>query len=116
MLALVPLVSYGFLMTDTLNGEAIRLLRGARGWSLRAFAARVEISPPYLSKIETGMAANVSPRIVGRIAHALDVPTDALRNQQVFAEELAKILDRPEHQNEAAYWDAHVVRPAKAVA
>jgi transcriptional regulator with XRE-family HTH domain len=109
-------------MTDTLNGEAIRLLRGARGCSLREFASRVEISPGYLSKIETdGITANaqkpnVSPRVINRIAYALGVPVKALTDHQAFAEELAKAWDRPEDEVVQAYWDARVPMPARAVA
>lgn len=81
-------------------GAAVRELRAQNGWNLREFAAEVDISPGYLSKIERGgerghTQPNVSPSVAGRIALALDVPIEALTNRAVFNREIEKARLRP---------------------
>ena len=59
-------------------GSAIRRLRGERNLQLNELAVSIEQDPSYLGKIERGKIENVSSRLVGRIAEALDVSTDYL--------------------------------------
>ncbi len=59
-------------------GNNIRLLRSSRGLSARALAARVGITPSYLSKLERGLA-RLSVDLVQRISAEMQVaPGDLL--------------------------------------
>jgi transcriptional regulator with XRE-family HTH domain len=58
-------------------GNAIRRLRAAGGWSQKDFARRLEISPSYLSLIETDRREPALP-LVRRIADALGLPATIL--------------------------------------
>jgi len=63
---------------DASPGALIRRLRGDRGWSLRALAAAIEVSPATLSAIENGHTALTVDRLL-RIATALRAsPADLL--------------------------------------
>lgn len=61
-------------------GQRVRELRGARALTLRALAARLEVSPATLSAIENGKTG-VSAQRVARLAEELGVPV-----QRMFGE------------------------------
>jgi len=58
-------------------GTAIRRLRAAGGWSQKDFARRLEISPSYLSLIETDRREPALP-LVRKIAEELGLPAAIL--------------------------------------
>lgn len=58
-------------------GRAIRTLRAARGLSQRDLARRAALTPSFLSLVEMGKR-KPSLAVTGRIAEALDMPTEAL--------------------------------------
>ena len=70
-------------------GETLRERRKARHDSLETVARAARISAPYLLKLERGSVASPSPRVLARVAHALDVPYLKLM-------ELAGYLDEAE--------------------
>jgi transcriptional regulator with XRE-family HTH domain len=55
-------------------GEALRDGREERGLSLAAAAQPARISAAYLHKLERGLVDNPSPRVLARIACALEMP------------------------------------------
>jgi transcriptional regulator with XRE-family HTH domain len=55
-------------------GEALRDAREERGLSLAAVAEPANISAAYLHKLERGVVENPSPRVLARIATALEMP------------------------------------------
>ena len=55
-------------------GQELSKARENKGWSLKAVAGPAKISGAYLHKLERGVVNNPSPRILARIAVALDVP------------------------------------------
>ena|SRR5438128_11651327 len=59
-------------------GTRLRELREKNGTSLRNLAARVHITPPYLSDIELDRR-HPSDRVLGDLARALHTPVDDLR-------------------------------------
>ena len=59
-------------------GTRLRELREKNGISLRNLAARVHITPPYLSDIELDRR-HPSDRVLGDLARALRTPVDDLR-------------------------------------
>lgn len=63
-------------MTDTL-GATIRSARGRRGTSLRTLAARLGITPSYLSDIETDRRVPAEA-VLERIAEELSLEDDTL--------------------------------------
>lgn len=68
------------------NGAAIRKRRVEElGENLRTFAARVPISLTYLSDIELGRRARVSPRVFADLRAALDLPADRAHEIKVSA-------------------------------
>lgn len=62
---------------DNVIRSRIRSLRQARGWSLDAMAARCDVSPSTLSRIETGHRRITIDQLVP-IARALDTTIDQL--------------------------------------
>lgn len=73
------------------NGPLIRALREARGWDLNAFAALVEASPSFMSRVENGhRQPNLALRF--RIAKTLGVKLAAITKEPVPAQ-VAEILD-----------------------
>jgi transcriptional regulator with XRE-family HTH domain len=60
-----------------INGEAVRALRIALGWSTVRFAEAVGIKHPHLSNIEAGRR-QASPELITRMADVLDVPKAAI--------------------------------------
>lgn len=56
-----------------INGAAIRARRKELGENLQTFAPRVPVSFTYLSQLETGRRARVSPLTFRRLAAALDM-------------------------------------------
>lgn len=55
-------------------GKELRESRKARQASLETVATSASISAPYLLKLERGQVNNPSPRVLARIAQALEVP------------------------------------------
>ena len=70
-------------------GRTLRDARKARHASLETVAQAARISGPYLLKLERGSVASPSPRVLGRVAQALEVPYLKLM-------ELAGYLDEAE--------------------
>lgn len=67
----------------TVNGEYIRALRDAHGYTTVTFAAVVRTSASNLSRIERG-DRQPSPEVRKRIAGILRVPLVALRDKDAF--------------------------------
>jgi transcriptional regulator with XRE-family HTH domain len=55
-------------------GEELREARKALGSSLETVGGSAGISAPYLLKLERGDVNNPSPRVLARLAGALDLP------------------------------------------
>lgn len=55
-------------------GRELAAARAGRGISLREAAASAEISAAYLQKLERSQVAEPSPKILRRLATALDLP------------------------------------------
>ena len=55
-------------------GKELRKGRESKGMSLEAAATPAKISATYLHKLERGVVSNPSPRVLARIAVALEVP------------------------------------------
>ena len=55
-------------------GEELKKAREGRGASLEAVASPAKISAAYLHKLERGVVSSPSPRVLARIAAALEVP------------------------------------------
>lgn len=62
---------------DSLVRKRLRALRVAQGWSLDALAARAQLSPSTLSRIETGQRRLALDQLV-TLARALDTSLDQL--------------------------------------
>lgn len=62
-----PLITQTLKPIYRLNGKGLRKAREERGTSLRALARRLEISPAYLSRLETS-GANISHRLAVQIS------------------------------------------------
>lgn len=62
------------------NGRALRAIRNDQNVSLRAVAAQVGVSAPYLSRIERDLrgTAYVSEETVAALAAALSMPIEAI--------------------------------------
>ena len=58
-------------------GKAIKIIREAKGSSLRNLAAQAKVSTPYLSLLESGKR-NPSLDVVKRLAVALDIPLEVM--------------------------------------
>lgn len=59
-------------------GETIRELRVAQNLGLRETAAKVNISPTYLSRIERGKEYPPRPEVIKELAHTLAADPDVL--------------------------------------
>lgn len=70
------------------RGQSIRRNREESGYGLTEFAARIGISPSYLSRIERDQA-NPSPGVIRRIA-------EELRKERRAREAIAEITDTEE--------------------
>lgn len=68
------------------NGEALRAIREAQGWSKSRLAAKAEISLPYLRDLEKGRRKGRNPAIVKMLAKALNVPTAAITRRSPGAD------------------------------
>jgi len=75
------------MLTDL--GKALKRARDEKGDSLEAIAGPSNISAAYLHKLERGVVDNPSPRVLARVALALEVPYLRLM-------ELAGYLDEPQ--------------------
>ncbi|MBU9200084.1 helix-turn-helix domain-containing protein [Burkholderia multivorans] len=92
--------------------EALQASEG-RSFSLRQVAARVDIEPAYLSKIERGEVSPPSESTISRLAEVLRQDKDLLlglagkvstelqdiilKRPQLFASLLRELKDAPEH-------------------
>jgi transcriptional regulator with XRE-family HTH domain len=92
--------------------EAMQVSEG-RSFSLRQVAARVDIEPAYLSKIERSEVAPPSEATISRLAEVLRLDRDLLlglagkvstelqdiilKRPQLFASLLRELKDAPEH-------------------
>jgi transcriptional regulator with XRE-family HTH domain len=63
-------------MATTSFGSFLREARAQRGQTLAEVAAAVEISIPYLSRIERDREGPPGDDLIRRLAHALDSPED----------------------------------------
>ena len=70
-------------------GEALRDRRKARNASLESVAQAARISGPYVLKLERGSVASPSPRVLARIAQALDLPYLRLMELAGYLDEAA---------------------------
>lgn len=86
---------------DAVVRARIRSLRTTRGWSLDALAARCELSPSSLSRIETGHRRVALDQLV-RIAQALDTTLDQLVESD--AEEDVVIRPEPTSTDGMTTW------------
>jgi transcriptional regulator with XRE-family HTH domain len=79
-------------------GETIRDLRLAQDFGLRETAARVGISPAYLSRIERGREGPPRPEVIKKLARVLAADPDVLfRLSSSTDPEIVDYLhDRPE--------------------
>lgn len=59
-------------------GSALRVLRTARGLSLRGLARRLNVSPAYLSQVENGKLPAPSHERIIELSETLDVPPHRL--------------------------------------
>lgn len=59
--------------TVPINGFAVRALRRARRLSQQKVAVLAEISPSYLSELESSVKVNVSLEVFQRLVFALDL-------------------------------------------
>jgi transcriptional regulator with XRE-family HTH domain len=59
-------------------GQALRKMRGAKGFSLRRFAEEVGVSPTYLSQVEQGKVDPPTAERVRRMAEILGEDADQL--------------------------------------
>jgi transcriptional regulator with XRE-family HTH domain len=59
-------------------GEAVRELRERQGLSQAQLAERAQIAMSYVTLLESGQEANLSPSALGRLARALGVTTKHL--------------------------------------
>gem|GEM_PF-1690733 len=59
-------------------GRRIRNLRSMRGLGLNELARAADVSPGYLSQIESGRRGNPSVEVLARLARALDVTVQYL--------------------------------------
>jgi transcriptional regulator with XRE-family HTH domain len=76
-----PVVAYSYPMTSTrtrlAHGPAIRAIREALGINHGEFALRCNMSPGYLTNIESGRK-QPSPAVAKRIAEELGITLDAI--------------------------------------
>jgi transcriptional regulator with XRE-family HTH domain len=59
-------------------GELVRELRERQGLSQAQLAERAQIALSYITLLESGQQANLSPSALGRLARALGVPAKRL--------------------------------------
>jgi len=85
-------------------GKRVRSLRKRMGLTLQELAKRAEISVASLSEIETGRYAPRLDTII-RLAHALDVPLDALISKPDEAlEARLRNIETPANTGALQYW------------
>lgn len=59
-------------------GALLRRLRLRAGFGLREFAQKVDLSPTYISRVETGKIPPPTERRLKIMARLLDIPPDVL--------------------------------------
>ena len=93
-------------------GEYVRKLRTERNYSLKQLAEEIEITPYYLSYIESGRKTNPNQRIIARmfvvlkmskseIEHFLDLHEYIMQNDNI-REEIRSARDK---QGASPNWD-----------
>lgn len=68
-----------------INGAKVRILRKLSGQSMADLAQRCEVTPGYVSHIETGRRKRVSPTKFVLICDALGIPADERASMQTPA-------------------------------
>jgi HTH-type transcriptional regulator, competence development regulator len=85
--------------TASFFGEALRELRQKKGIGLRQLAAKVGISPSYLSNVETAKFPPPSEETLSLIAQELDQHTDQMLAQAgKISSDLPKIIEKHPRQ------------------
>jgi HTH-type transcriptional regulator, competence development regulator len=90
-----------------------KMLEGNRAYSLRQVAARVEIEPAYLSKIERGIFPPPSQEVIVKLADVLNEDRDVMlalagklssdlqniimQRPKLFADLLRQLKQAPDH-------------------
>jgi transcriptional regulator with XRE-family HTH domain len=69
-------------------GEALRERRTSQRASLETVARAARISGPYLLKLERGTVSSPSPRVLARVAQALDLPYLSLMEMAGYLDEV----------------------------
>jgi transcriptional regulator with XRE-family HTH domain len=64
--------------TPTTLANLLKSRREAAGLTRKEMADKLEVSRPYLARLETGEYARPSPAVLGRMAKRLDVSPDDL--------------------------------------
>ncbi len=75
-------------------GQELHRTRDKKGLSLEAVAAPAKISGAYLHKLERGVVNNPSPRVLARVALALEVPYLRLMELAGYLDEEQRALAR----------------------
>lgn len=65
-------------MRNTINIEALRAMREARGWDQQTLARAADVDPSVVSRLEGGHQDDLRASVLVALARALNVPTDAL--------------------------------------
>jgi transcriptional regulator with XRE-family HTH domain len=79
-------------------GEELQQARVIKSMSLKAVAGLARISATYLHKLERGVVHNPSPRVLTRIAVALEVPYLRLMELAGYLDELQLAEARPREE------------------
>jgi transcriptional regulator with XRE-family HTH domain len=68
-------------------GERVKELRAARGWSLRQWAERAEVSHTWIAHVEAGDRPTVDLRKLERLAAAAGVPLSDLLGAEAYEDD-----------------------------
>lgn len=69
-------------------GDYLRQLRESAGMPVRGLAATAQVDASWLSKLERGLIAEPSPRMLWRLAQALDIEVAELHRAAGYGERL----------------------------
>ncbi len=61
-----------------INGEVLRAIREAQGWTQTALATEAGLSSQYVNDIEAGRRKGSNPEVVTALAQALKVPKSVI--------------------------------------
>lgn len=84
-------------------GRGLRFVRHAREQTLRDVAKRAQLSPQYIQNIERGERTTVSEDAYGRLAGALEVPSDVIADLILRARCMAALELRGLGQEDVAF-------------